>query len=79
MIITGGYLYSASFEPDLQKTWKNQGLANKISEKLVLDMQLSDPVSLKSSTIKNMALDRIEKSESGNEEGGQVSMEHSQN
>ena len=37
MIITGGYLYSASFEPDLQKTWKNQGLADKISEKLVLD------------------------------------------
>jgi hypothetical protein len=63
-IITGGYLYSASFEPDLQKTWNNHGLVNKIAEELVLDMQLNDPVSLKTSTNKNMPFDRIEKSES---------------
>ena len=50
-IYTGGYFYSASFEPDLQTTWKNQESTSKILEELVLN----DPVSLKSSTNENLA------------------------
>jgi hypothetical protein len=76
-LFTAGYLYSASFEPDLRKTWKNQTSSSKIRMKLVpqaiLPQQPNDPNGLNRSTNENLSVGRIQ---SGNENDldGQVSV-----